>query len=125
MKNFIRVFKRRIVNWNKESFNLEKELKIINKSIDYMDKIHNISESGDANLSCFMEESAELLQRVSKYKRERNEKNRLLLIEEMADVSIGLNYLLVIAGIKESEILLARDIKIKRLDTKMNKNIMK
>lgn len=86
------------------SFTTEEGTEILEKSI---------LKSG-TNMKCIvaMEEFAELTQEVSKYLR--GEGDRYALLEEMADVYLGLCILGMIFGISDDELQKAIDVKLQR-----------
>ena len=97
----------------KEIKPLEKEeiMDIINRSVS---KADSVNPRGHRNLIIVMEELAELAQEVSK--KLRGKANYYELLEEMADVQLGLYYLQNICGISDKDLQKAIDIKAKRLD---------
>lgn len=65
------------------------------------------------------EELAELTQAVSKYNRNPGPETRANLIEEMADVSIMLRQIRIIADISPVELAEVMDQKLKRLEERL------
>lgn len=94
-----------------ESLKKEEIMGIINRSVSETD---SINPRGHRTLIIVMEELAELTQEVSKKLRGRN--NYYSLVEEMADVQLGLYYLQNICEISDEELQKAIDIKVKRVD---------
>lgn len=97
----------------KERAPLEKEevLGIIDRSVSEAD---SSNPRGHRTLIIVTEELAELAQEVSKKLRGRN--NYYNLLEEMADVQLGLYYLQNICGISDEELQKAIGIKAERVD---------
>jgi NTP pyrophosphatase (non-canonical NTP hydrolase) len=119
MKNFVEVFKERS-KFRTASVLKGTQQEIILKSISYLDKKNDNKDRGVTNLDIVMEELAELIQRVSKHKRgTRDENSRIKLLEEVADVTLAIEYIKEIVAITDAEIELAKDIKLERLEGKM------
>ena len=74
--------------------------------------------NGNYNLVIALEELNELDQQISKVLREKSDKSHL--IEEVADVTIALQYVKQICDISETELNNAIQYKIKRLDDTIN-----
>lgn len=125
MKNFSEVFNKRNKTWNKDNYDLYKESKILKNSIEYL-STEKQTDYGSVNLIIAMEELAELSQSVSKYLRGiRDSESMLNLLEEVADVEIALKYIKQITCLKNEDVLLAKDIKLNRLQSKMKQNKLK
>ena len=71
---------------------------------------------GTMNLLIVMEELAELSQEISKYIRDSN--NKIGILEEMADVYLGLKYIQKVIGISDEMMNKAINIKLERLHNK-------
>lgn len=93
------------------------EMKIINK--DVLDKA--IKKYGvEKQLLVCMEEPAELIQAISKVERYPEDSTRMQdLIEEMADVTICLEYLKLIYNIRQEELDEWINRKVKRISKKI------
>lgn len=93
------------------------KMKIINK--DVLDKA--IKKYGvEKQLLVCMEEPAELIQAISKVERYPEDSTRMQdLIEEMADVTICLEYLKLIYNIRQEEVDEWTDRKVKRISKKI------
>jgi NTP pyrophosphatase (non-canonical NTP hydrolase) len=93
------------------------EMKIINK--DVLDKA--IKKYGvEKQLLVCMEEPAELIQAISKAERYPEDSTRMQdLIEEMADVTICLEYLKLIYNIRQEELDEWINRKVKRISKKI------
>lgn len=93
------------------------EMKIINK--DVLDKA--IKKYGvEKQLLVCMEEPAELIQAISKVERYPEDSTRMQdLIEEMADVTICLDYLKLIYNIRQEELDEWINRKVKRISKKI------
>jgi len=81
--------------------------------------IKAISKYGEKQLDIAQEECAELIQAISKWKRYGNEKAKLNVIEEVADVTIMLEQLKIMFGITEEILNDEIDCKIDRLEKRM------
>lgn len=89
---------------------------VINKSIQSTNGL--LGGNGNYNLVIAMEELNELGQQISKVLRGKSDKSHL--IEEVADVTIALQYVKQICDISETELNNAIQYKIKRLDDTIN-----
>lgn len=89
---------------------------VINKSIQSTND--RLGGNGNYNLVIAMEELNELGQQISKVLRGKLDKSHL--IEEVADVTIALQYVKQICDISETELNNAIQYKIKRLDDTIN-----
>lgn len=89
---------------------------VINKSIQSTNGL--LGGNGNYNLVIAMEELNELGQQISKVLRGKLDKSHL--IEEVADVTIALQYVKQICDISETELNNAIQYKIKRLDDTIN-----
>lgn len=78
------------------------------------DDVLYIGKEGTRNLVIVMEELAELQQQISKYLR--GKEDRLGLIEEVADVIMGLDYVKIICNISDEEVNKAMNVKLQRLE---------
>ena len=92
---------------------------ILLQSIRVMNK-DSYNFSGYNNLVIVIEELAELQKELTKALR--NNESIIGILEELADVSIGLDYIKEIFDITDRELHLARCIKLKRLDHKIKTN---
>lgn len=89
---------------------------VIKKSIQSTNGL--LGGNGNYNLVIAMEELNELGQQISKVLRGKLDKSHL--IEEVADVTIALQYIKQICDISETELNNAIQYKIKRLDDTIN-----
>lgn len=89
--------------------------KLIKRSVD---SNSDDNPRGHHNLIIVMEELSELSKEVSKHIRERGD--NVSLIEEIADVSLGLIYLQEICGITTEDIYKAMNVKTDRLERVLN-----
>lgn len=89
---------------------------VIKKSIQSTNGL--LGGNGNYNLVIAMEELNELGQQISKVLRGKLDKSHL--IEEVADVTIALQYVKQICDISETELNNAIQYKIKRLDDTIN-----
>lgn len=99
-----------LINWTKKKLR-----KITRKSVD---SINESEERGHHYLIIVMEELAELAQQTSKVARGRCDK--IGLIEEMADVALGLAYLQEICGVSTLDLYKAINVKVDRLERVLN-----
>lgn len=93
--------------------------KVIENHVTVSDAQLNKIPSGGYNLIVAMEEMAELTQLVSKYLR--NSLDRYDMLQEMADVSMQLEYLKLIAGISDEELNAAINVKLDRTIQRVQK----
>lgn len=100
-------------------FDKEKLNKVIKNHVIISDAQLEKIPSGGYNLIVAMEEMAELTQNVSKYLR--NSLDKYDMLEEMADVSIQLEYLKLIAGISDEELNAAINVKMDRTAQRVHK----
>lgn len=100
-------------------FDKEKLNKVIKNHVIVSDAQLDKIPSGGYNLIVAMEEMAELTQNVSKYLR--NSLDKYDMLEEMADVSIQLEYLKLIAGISDEELNAAINVKMDRTAQRVHK----
>lgn len=113
---------------NKEQFELKmtnefpkvyddnQRMELIKKSV-----ISNLGDGnpiGHRNLIIVTEELAELTQQVTKELRGKGD--RLGMIEEMANVILGIDYLKFVCNISDQEIYRACNIKLERLENVLN-----
>lgn len=91
--------------------NKKKMKMLIRRSID---SNQDTNPRGHRNLIIVMEELSELSKEISKYIRERGDK--VSLVEEIADVSLGMIYLQEICGISTTDIYKAMNVKMDRLE---------
>lgn len=75
-------------------------------------------QKGQRNLIIVIEELSELSKAITKALRGKLDKTNL--IEEIADVTIGLKYLSEIFGIKDEEVSKAINVKLDQLEENMN-----
>ena len=107
------------INWLPKvsnKFDKEEILKVINRSID--SNLADGNPRGHRNLIIVMEELAELSQQVSKAIREKE--NYYELLEELADVQIGIYYIQNICNVSDDALKSAINVKIENLDEKLN-----
>lgn len=91
---------------------------IIKKSIDNNNEDND--ERGHRNLIIVMEELAELSQQIAKQLRDKGDYYAIL--EELADVYLGIYYVQDIIDIKDSDLYKAVNIKADRLNKEIEKN---
>ena len=105
-----------------ESLNEENILQALKKSIDALYKENPQNPKGHQNLIICMEELSELQKEIAKVLRDKGDYG---ILEELADVSIGIEYIKLICNIKDSELSKAINVKIDRLvDTLERDGIM-
>lgn len=75
---------------------------------------------GYRNRIIVMEELAELTQEISKNLRDTG--NMMDLLQELADVQLGIYYIQNICGISDSELHKAMNVKMKRVEKKLQKH---
>lgn len=95
-----------------ENINMNWVLDVLNKSVD-----SNLSDGnprGHRNLIIVMEELSELSKEVSKELRGKGDQYNIL--EELADVQLGIYYVQEICGINNEDLHKAMNIKTKRLE---------
>lgn len=92
---------------------VEQQLEIVNESIRTFDKKYPGNFSGYQNTIIIAEELAELNQEMMKALR--GKPDRTGIIEELADVSLGIDYAKKIFGITDEELHQARTIKMLRV----------
>lgn len=108
-----------IEQFNKTSENIdEKWMKnVIKDSIDANDVDRN--KRGHRNLIIVMEELAELTQEISKELRDKGDIMNIL--QELADVQLGVYYVQDICGIDDEDLHRAMNVKTKRVEKKLQK----
>ena len=85
-----------------------------------IDSNKNDKFRGYSNLVITNEELAELIQEVSKYLRCKGDYYNLL--QELADVTIGMNYIKMICNVNDEDLNKAINVKGKRIEEELNKN---
>lgn len=98
------------------SVDLIQLLSILNRSIDAL--YDKNKPRGYHNLIITNEELAELIQEVSKYLRDKGDYYNLL--QELADVSICMNYIKMICNVSDEDLNKAIIVKAKRIENKLN-----
>ncbi len=78
--------------------------------------------NGSLNLVIAMEELGELQQAISKYLRGNRDIAPLNILEEMADVSLCMEWIKDIVGIKDEDLSKAINVKLNRMHRKANNN---
>lgn len=94
---------------------IEEQLDILKESIRVFDEKCPGGFSGYHNILIVQEELAELIQVLSKSLRSNGMSDMTGIIEELADVSIGLDYVKEVFGITDEQLHQARTIKMRRL----------
>lgn len=92
---------------------VEQQLEIVDESIRTFDKKYPGKFSGYQNTIIIAEELTELNQEMMKALR--GKPDRIGIIEELADVSLGIDYAQKIFGITDEELHQARTIKMQRV----------
>ncbi len=94
--------------------NLDKHwiMKILNQSID--SNLKDGNPRGHRNLIIVMEELSELSKEISKELRGKGDQYNIL--EELADVQLGIYYVQEICGVSNDDLHKAMNIKMKRLE---------
>lgn len=98
----------------------DEQQEIMMKSIEKLDAKKRMPMRGFHNTVIVIEELAELAQELSKALREKGDINAIL--EELADVSIGVDYVKEIFDITDKELDYARSIKMMELNNKLITN---
>ena len=81
----------------------------------------SLKRDGDTKkLQIAQEELAELIQAISKYMRSTQDSN-MLILEELADVTIVLSYVQLICGFNTEDLIKAINIKIEREKKRLDK----
>lgn len=109
-----------IEQFNKADSSIDKEwiLDILNQSVD-----SNLSDGnprGHRNLIIVMEELSELSKEISKELRGKGDKTNIL--EELADVQLGIYYVQEICKINNEDLHKATNVKMKRLENVLKAN---
>lgn len=102
-----------LTDFNKASplpMNDERFITILRNSHLKMSDGNNVN--GSLNLIIVMEELAELQQEISKFLR--NKGDKIGLIEELADVLLGVGYVKDICNISDEDIIKALNVKMER-----------
>ena len=117
------VFQRKIDYMLKTGNNVlspDEQQEIMTKSIEKLDAKKRMPMRGFHNTVIVIEELAELAQELSKALRGKGDINAIL--EELADVSIGVDYVKEIFDITDKELDYARSIKMMELNNKLITN---
>ena len=85
---------------------------VLKKSID--SNLHDGNPRGHRNLIIVMEELSELIKEISKQLRDKGDQYNIL--EELADVQLGIYYVQEICGINNDDLHKAMNIKMRRLE---------
>ena len=96
----------------------EEQINILHQSINNLDSKQREIFSGFHNTVIVIEELAELTKELTKALR--NKDDIIGIIEELADVSIGVDYVKEIFDITDKELEYARSIKMTELQKKFN-----
>lgn len=94
---------------------VEEQLDTVKESIKVFDEKCPGGFSGYHNILIVQEELAELQQELSKALRGNGMTDTIGILEELADVSIGIDYVKEVFGITDEELHQARTIKMRRL----------
>lgn len=100
------------LNTAEEKTDMQWTLDLLKKSIDSNKKSGN--QRGHRNLIIVMEELSELSKEISKQLRGKGDRYRIL--EELADVQLGIHYVQEICGISDEELHKAMNVKLQRLE---------
>ena len=85
---------------------------VLRKSID--SNLHDGNPRGHRNLIIVMEELSELSKEISKQLRDKGDQYNIL--EELADVQLGIYYVQEICGVNNDDLHKAMNIKMRRLE---------
>ena len=96
----------------------EEQINILHQSINSLDSKQRKIFSGFHNTVIVIEELAELTKELTKALRNKND--IIGILEELADVSIGVDYVKEIFDITDKELEYARSIKMTELQKKFN-----
>lgn len=89
---------------------------VLKKSID--SNLHDGNPRGHRNLIIVMEELSELSKEISKQLRDKGDQYNIL--EELADVKLGIYYVQEICGVNNDDLHKAMNIKMRRLEEVLN-----
>ena len=89
---------------------------VLRKSID--SNLHDGNPRGHRNLIIVMEELSELSKEISKQLRDKGDQYNIL--EELADVQLGIYYVQEICGVNNDDLHKAMNIKMRRLEEVLN-----
>lgn len=109
-----------IEQFNKADSSIDKEwiLNVLNQSVD--SNLPDGNPRGHRNLIIVMEELSELSKEISKELRGKGNKTNIL--EELADVQLGIFYVQEICKINNEDLYKAMNVKMKRLEDVLIKN---
>ena len=96
----------------------EEQINILRQSITNLDSKQRDMFSGFHNTVIVIEELSELIKELTKALR--NKEDMTGIIEELADVSLGIDYVKEIFDITDKELEYARSIKMSELQKKFN-----
>lgn len=96
----------------------ERQLEIMQESIKKLDENDEIPMSGANNIVIVIEELAELTKELTKALRGKQDVTGIL--EELADVAIGVDYVKEIFDITDKELEYARSVKMQALKDKID-----
>ena len=96
----------------------EEQINILRQSITNLDSKQRDMFSGFHNTVIVIEELSELTKELTKALR--NKEDMIGILEELADVSLGIDYIKEIFDITDKELEYARSIKINELQKKFN-----
>ena len=109
-----------IEQFNKSDSSIDKEwmLDVLNQSVD--SNLSDGNPKGHRNLIIVMEELSELSKEISKELRGKGDKTNIL--EELADVQLGIYYVQEICKINNKDLHKAMNVKMKRLEDVLKSN---
>ena len=117
-KMFKQIMEFRMVHKDKTKIlSHEEQLDILRQSIDVCNQEHPGPFSGYYNIIVALEEFGELTQEIGKALREKP--NEIGILEELADVSLGLDYIKEVFNISDEQLCHARSIKMQRLKSNL------
>ena len=98
----------------------EEQINILRQSITNLDSKHKQIDTfnGFHNIVIVIEELSELTKELTKALR--NKEDMIGILEELADVSLGIDYVKEIFDITDKELEYARSIKMNELQKKLN-----
>lgn len=109
-----------IEQFNKEDSFIDKEriFDVLNQSVD--SNLHDGNPRGHRNLIIVMEELSELSKEISKELRGKGD--NINILEELADVQLGIYYVQEICKINNEDLHKAMNVKMKRLENVLKAN---
>ena len=106
-----------ILAGNVEPIIYEEQINVIRDSIKKLDEREKDPFSGFYNIIIVIEELSELTKELTKALRDKG--SVVGIVEELADVSLGINYIKEVFDITDKELEYARSIKIAELKKKL------